>query len=131
MRVVPDIDAGGTSFHNTVLFATPGELKRVLGEPTHEDNSEESDLNFSWEGQTEAGDVVTVYLYKVHRAVQPDEEVCFHVGGFDRAATERAKRELLAELPGHEHARTASGQQLEQRLQRLAEILQRANDGAS
>jgi hypothetical protein len=124
MRTVPGIDIAGTSFHDSVIFATPGELTRVLGDPTEADNTGAGDPNFEWAGETEAGDPVTLYDWKVYHPLGPDEEACFHIGGRSRAATERAKRELLRELPGHDHARTERCR-VEERICLITQLRQR------
>jgi hypothetical protein len=63
---------------------------------------------------TGSGDVVTFYSWTEHRRPEDDEEVCFHIGGYSRCATEAAKRELSEELPRHDRPLTAKCKALDE-----------------
>jgi len=81
----------GTSFHNHVIYATPNELRYILGEPTFEDNNGKDKINMEWYVQMHDGNMFTVYDYKEHRALRPNERIEWHIGGHDRFSTHLAK----------------------------------------
>lgn len=84
----------GTSFHGIAFTATVGDLRKVLGEPTHETNNGEGKVNFEWEMETEDGEFFTVYDYKEYRRLEEDENVEWHIGGRDSLTTMKAAEEL-------------------------------------
>ena len=55
-------------------------------------------VNFDWQMQTDGGKVFTVYDWKEYRPLLPDEEICWHVGGFNREDCEAGMREVLNAL---------------------------------
>ena len=86
--------AYGTSFHNSTVTATVDQLIHVLGEPDYEPNTGEGKINFEWYMELESGEVFTVYDYKEYRVLRLDEEVEWHIGGFDKATTDEATRQI-------------------------------------
>lgn len=84
----------GTSFHSTTLSCSANDLKRILGEPTYEDNTGEDKVNFEWHCETENGKVFTIYDWKEYRRLKETEEIEWHIGGHDRSTTEQALQEL-------------------------------------
>jgi hypothetical protein len=88
----------GTSFHDTTFRATVSELRRVLGEPADANNTGDDKVNYEWEGETDAGDPFTVYDWKNYRPIDDDEKVFWHIGGFNKEATDQARREILDAL---------------------------------
>ena len=54
----------GTSFFNDFVYATPNEMKYLLGEPTFEQNDGKGKVNMEWFLEMEDGNVITVYDYK-------------------------------------------------------------------
>lgn len=90
--------ACGTSYHGVTLRATPNQLLDVLGDPRFYCNSGRDKVNFDWQMQTDGGKVFTVYDWKEYRPLLPDEEICWHVGGFNREDCEAGMREVLNAL---------------------------------
>jgi hypothetical protein len=86
--------SNGTSFHSVVIESTVDELTKVLGEPDYVDNSGEDKVNYSWDLETNEGDVVTLYTWKEYRPIEADEEIEFHIGGMRRNHTILGKQEL-------------------------------------
>jgi hypothetical protein len=66
----------------------------VLGEPDYVDNSGEDKVNYSWDLETEEGDVVTLYTWKEYRPIEVDEDILFHIGGMARNHTILGKQEI-------------------------------------
>ena len=86
--------SNGTSFHSVVIKSTVDKLTKVLGEPDYVDNSGEDKVNYSWDLETEEGDVVTLYTWKEYRPIEVDEDILFHIGGMARNHTILGKQEL-------------------------------------
>jgi len=85
---------GGTSFHGTTIVASVEELRQILGEPVIEGNDGQDKTNFEWEMETDSEDTFTVYDWKEYRPLSETEEIEWHIGGFNKSATERAKVEI-------------------------------------
>jgi len=96
----------GSSFHHDVVFATPNELKYVLGEPTWGnidgtlslEELNENKVNIEWYMEMPDGNIFTVYDYKEYRVLHPNEQVEWHIGGHDRFTTHLAKQLLSGVL---------------------------------
>ena len=88
----------GTSFHHDVIFATPNELKYLLGKPTYDTNDGEAKVNMEWCMEMEDGNVFTVYDYKEYKPLHPNGQVEWHIGGHSRFDTHLAKQLLSEEL---------------------------------
>jgi hypothetical protein len=86
----------GSSFHQDVIFATPNELKHILGAPIYDVNDGEDKVNIEWYMEMPDGNVFTVYDYKEYRVLHPNEQVEWHIGGHDRFSTHLAKQ-LISE----------------------------------
>jgi len=86
--------SNGTSFHSEVIESTVDELTKVLGEPDYVDNSGEDKVNYSWDLETNEGDVVTLYTWKECRPIEADEQIIFHIGGMSWNHTILARQEL-------------------------------------
>jgi hypothetical protein len=86
--------SNGTSFHGVTIESTVDKLTKVLGEPDYVDNSGEDKVNYSWDLETNEGDVVTLYTWKEYRPIEVDEEIEFHIGGMARNHTILGKQEL-------------------------------------
>lgn len=84
----------GTSFYDTVIYATVEQLRQVLGEPVCEQNDGEDKVNFEWEMETEDGTVFTVYDWKEYRSLREDEGIHWHIGGNRSIDTEKAADEI-------------------------------------
>jgi len=86
----------GSSFHHDVVFATPNELKHILGEPVYCENTGDDKVNMEWYMQIPDGNVFTVYDYKEYRPLHSNCPYEWHIGGHDRFSTHLAKQ-LLSE----------------------------------
>ena len=81
----------GSSFHQDVIFATPNELRHILGEPAYEQNDGTDKVNMEWYIQMNDGNMFTVYDYKEYKPLHPNDRVEWHIGGHDRFSTHLAK----------------------------------------
>lgn len=95
-------EIGGTSFHGTTLVCTPNELVELLGQPTYDQNTGEDKTNLEWVCETEQGNVFTIYDWKEYRMLEMDEEVVWHLGGFNGNVTRTAHEELVRALKKYE-----------------------------
>ena len=86
--------AEGTSFHDSVIKCSVETLRKVLGEPTYDDNSGDDKTNYEWEMETSAGDVFTVYDWKEYRSLNDSDVIGWHIGGHNGNVTEQAKKEI-------------------------------------
>jgi len=87
-------EIGGTSFHDTTIKCSTATLRKVLGDPEYRMNDGQDKINFSWEMETNDGDVFTVYDWKEYRPLSESDMIEWHIGGFNRTATEQAKSEI-------------------------------------
>jgi hypothetical protein len=88
-------DTNGTSFHDTIINCSVVTLKKVLGEPTYEQNDGSDKVNFRWEMETESGDVFTLYDWKEYRSISVNEVIEWHIGGHNKQITDQAKSEII------------------------------------
>ena len=88
----------GTSFHSDVVFATPNEMKHLLGNPHWEHNDGEDKTNMEWFMEMQDGNVFTVYDYKEYKSLHPNERVEWHIGAKSRFDSHLAKQLLSEEL---------------------------------
>ena len=88
----------GTSFHHDVVYATPNELKYLLGEPTFDTNDGEAKVNMEWCMEMEDGNVLTVYDYKEYKPLHPNGQVEWHIGAHSRFDSHLVKTLLSEEL---------------------------------
>lgn len=98
---LPDTDferVVGSSFHNDVIYATPNEMKYILGKPTYEENTGEDKINMEWRMQMHDGNMFTVYDYKEYKPLHPNGQVEWHIGGHSRFDTHLVKTLLSEEL---------------------------------
>jgi len=85
----------GTSFHDDTIFATVADLRKVLGEPTYEQNDGQDKVNFEWVMETSwDGEVFTVYDWKEGRRLKEDEEIEWHIGAHTSATAQIGCEEL-------------------------------------
>ena len=84
----------GTSFHDSVIRCSVETLRKVLGEPTYDDNSGDDKVNYEWEIETSNGDVFTVYDWKEYRPLNDTDIIEWHIGGHNGNVTEKAKMEI-------------------------------------
>ena len=91
-KPLQEIDrVNGSSFHQDIIFATPNELRHILGEPAYEQNDGKDKVNMEWYMQMNDGNMFTVYDYKEYKPLQPNDRVEWHIGGHDRFSTHLAK----------------------------------------
>ena len=83
-----------TSFHDTEIKCSVETLKKVLGEPTYDDNRGDDKVNYKWEMETSTGGVFTVYDWKEYRSLDDTDVIYWHIGGPNSKTTERAKKEI-------------------------------------
>jgi hypothetical protein len=95
MAKLTEQSADGTSFHGTTIRTTVNKIAEFLGEPTVQDNTGEDKVNFEWDCETKDGEVFTIYDWKEYRSIHGEELIDFHIGGYNKIVTEKAKRELL------------------------------------
>jgi hypothetical protein len=88
--------ADGTSFFDVTIRSTINILTDALGHPDYYQNTGEDKVNVEWICETENGDVVTIYDWKEYRTIGVDEEVEFHLGGYNKQNTLEGKAELKA-----------------------------------
>ena len=86
----------GTSFHRTTIVTTPRKLVEMFPNSYYEQNSGEDKTNFDFVLENSKGDVFTIYDWKEYRRIDMDEEIEFHIGGFNRDITEQSKKDLLS-----------------------------------
>lgn len=99
MKKATNNSTSGTSFHGTTVLLTRDQLTTVLGPG----NSNVPDgmytkVQYEWDMQLTDGKVFTVYDWKEYRKIDSDEEIYWHIGGFDKETTERAKVKILINL---------------------------------
>ena len=90
--------SNGTSFYNSTIKTTIGELIRVLGEPTYQQNTGDDKVNVEWICERENGDIVTIYDWKEYRSLDINEKIEFHLGGHNGLSTFNGKEDLIALL---------------------------------
>lgn len=88
----------GSSFHGTVINTTVSKLRKAVGDPQGEYNDGSDKCNFDWECETDNGTPFTIYDWKQYREISEDENIEFHIGGYNKIDTEIAKDELLLQL---------------------------------
>ena len=84
----------GTSFHDSVIKCSVETLRKVLGEPTYDDNRGDDKVNYEWEMETSTGEVFTVYDWKEYRSLDDTDVIEWHIGGNSKRVTEQAKKEI-------------------------------------
>ncbi len=84
----------GTSFHSVTFTATVNELWGILGKPRFNENTGDDKINFEWVMKTDGGEVFTVYDWKEYRVISENEEIEWHIGGKNEAATITARDEI-------------------------------------
>ena len=85
---------GGTSFHGTVINAKVGTLKTLFPNSYYEQNDGMDKSNYDFTLELEDGDVFTIYDWKEYRPLDDNDVIEFHIGGFNKDVTEKAKEAL-------------------------------------
>ena len=93
MRIDKNTDASGTSFHGITVQATARQISAFMGESVFSCNK----TNYNWVATTDCGQIFTVYDWK-EGDITEDTVVHFHIGGFNKEATEKAKTDILSHL---------------------------------
>jgi hypothetical protein len=86
-----------TSFYDTTFKATPNQLVEVLGEMTHK-GSGNGKVSMEWVREMGEEEIITIYDWKYYRDIEMNEEIEWHIGGYNKATTELAKEEILTLL---------------------------------
>lgn len=89
-----NLDTCRTSYFGTVLTTTVNNLIDKFGKPSFEDNCGEDKVNVEWNMETSTGKVFTIYDWKEYREIDFDEEIHFHIGGFNQNDTTLALIEI-------------------------------------
>lgn len=85
--------ATGTSFHGITFKATAKELIEVLGNPDY--RSYDFKVNMEWVRELDSADVFTIYDWKNYHFFNEEDIMEWHIGGFNKQITEKAKEEIL------------------------------------
>jgi len=88
----------GTSFYGQTISATVEELRKVLGEPSAEQNDGSDKVNFEWWMENDEGDPFTVYDWKEYRTISEYEIIEWHIGAHNELKAITSKLELQAQL---------------------------------
>lgn len=97
IRPISAAHTAGTSFHDTVIVATPAELTAALGTPTFGDNDGQDKVNMEWCLQLD-GKPFTIYDWKEYKPLNMNNEYEWHIGGHNRTVTENALAALIKML---------------------------------
>lgn len=85
---------GGTSYHLMNITTTVDKLIDAIGAPQIEDNDGNDKVNVEWICELSDGTVFTIYDWKEYRPIDYNEEIEFHIGAKDKAASQRAMEAL-------------------------------------
>ena len=80
----------GTSWHGDSVSTTVKELTNVFGEVERGHYDDKS--QFDWSLELSDGTVFTIYDWKEYRKFRTNERIDFHIGGYDKRDTLKAKR---------------------------------------
>ena len=94
MAVKTNKSTTGSSYHGVLIITTPNKLKEILGSPTLIDNTGENKTNMEYICETRDGILFTIYDYYQNGPLNMEYNYGFHIGGFSKADTEKAKAEL-------------------------------------
>lgn len=95
MAKISVLDSSGTSFHDSKILTSISELKEKFGEPRYEENFGTDKTNIEWVGETENGDIFTIYDWKEYRVLSETEYIYFNIGAKEKWISEQAKNELV------------------------------------
>ena len=84
----------GTSYHMMNIVTTVNKLIDAIGAPQIEDNDGNDKVNVEWICELSDGTVFTIYDWKEYRPIDYNEEIEFHIGAKDKAASQRAMEAL-------------------------------------
>ena len=82
----------GTSYHDDQISATVEELFNAFGRIERANASDKTQFHYSLE--LSDGTPFTIYDWKEYRYFRTNERIDFHIGGFDKRDTIKAKREI-------------------------------------
>ena len=94
MAVKTNKNTAGSSYHGVLIITTPNKLREILGSPTLIDNTGKYKTNMEYICETRDGILFTIYDWKQHEPLNMEYNYGFHIGGFSKADTEKAKAEL-------------------------------------
>lgn len=93
MKSVRNLSPIGTHWHGTTIRASAWQLMQVMGRPA----GGCSKTNYNWYGKTDEGQLFTVYDWKMGE-IGMHQRIGWHIGGFNKAGEEQARREIRREL---------------------------------
>ena len=90
----------GTSFHGVTIIATVADLTAVCGEPNFSENQgyTRDKINYQWVMETSTGEVFTIYDWKEYRSLKDNEDIEWHIVGYEKTDTLNAYKELATAL---------------------------------
>lgn len=84
-----------TSYYGMDIRTTMGNLIKILGLPNGEGCVK---VNYCWNCELSTGEVFTIYDWKSPKKIEMNDIVSFHIGGFNKNDTVRARNVILKEL---------------------------------
>lgn len=94
IEVADMTEANGTSYHGHTVKAKLSELKELFGTPLLGDGDK---VRYDWTLRTHDGVIFTIYDWK-KGSFDEDEEIEWHIGGFNPLGTHKAKNLVEFEL---------------------------------
>lgn len=92
LKVNPNANANGTSFHGSTIQASVNQIVAAFGEPCC--TSDESDkVQNEWCFELD-GEPVTLYDWKEYRRYSRSARIEWHVGGNSKSVTDSAASEI-------------------------------------
>lgn len=87
-----------TSFHNSTITASLGDLIKILGKADYVDNTGDEKVNFEWDMETEKGDVFTIYSWKEYIPIEVTDVITWHIGAKNSFVSREAEDEINSML---------------------------------
>lgn len=89
-----DSNASGSSFFGEYINSPLKVMRLVLGVEDSDFVSGDDKVQHEWIRETDNGDVVTFYDYKIYRTITDDEIISWHIGGYNKQSCVDARLEL-------------------------------------
>ena len=89
-----DSNASGSSFFGEYINCSLKVMRLVLGVEDSDFVSGDDKVQHEWIRETDNGDVVTFYDYKIYRTITDDEIISWHIGGYNKQSCVDARLEL-------------------------------------
>ena len=94
IKQADQMQANGTSYHGHTIKAKLNELKELFGEPFCGDDDK---VKYDWTLQTHDGVIFTIYDWRKSNFAE-DQEIEWHIGGFNALGTHKAKNLIEFEI---------------------------------